>query len=493
MDKYLTTNQIKVILDNAPKGVDKEALLKKFGSSGYVIQGYNDEAKIAEEQKIQQDGAKANEFLAKSPLQQIFSKETAKELLPSAGGIAKDILVDTPVKIAKSVASVPVTVLSGGKKAIEGTYQSEAKQTASDVIEGKKPLVSALTPFLTVPLDVASTVGLGIGAKNLAQSTYKSAKPIVAEQIAKRQASKLASETANAEKIVGQIIQGTPEDVAIGKSALSKIDTKGIKTYEDLANTLDARIQSVSSKLDEALEQSPVRGELLRIGDMDKAIKVGEETVRNNFVDDALAQLKDFYTKTGNIERKTAIEQLITKGNSEGLSVKELNDLAKLHGQDLSGFNANGELASGLSKQAAENTRKGLKSTAREIFGNDSYVQADKELSNLIRTRDLVQNLETKVNTLKQKVTERGFGEKVGRIIFQVADKFTGGGLKGFIQSFVPRGEGLKIMNALDLEKALSKNLKAIENALNQKTEKGVIDSLNKIIKNSNTTLPKRS
>lgn len=478
MDKYLTKNQIKVILDNAPKQVDREALLRKFDSSGYVIQGYNDEEIVAEEQKIQEAGQKGKEFGEKSTLQQLFSKETAKQLLPQTGKIAKDILIDTPVKVAKSVASVPLTVATGGEKTIPGTYQSEAKETASDIIEGKKPLISSLTPFLTVPLDITATTGIGAGIKSTAKSTISKIKPIIAQ----RQATKLASETAKADKIIGQIIQGTPEDIITAKNALSQIDTKDIKTYEDLVSSLDTRIKLVSSKLDETLEQTPVRNELLRLGDMEKSIKVGNETVRQNYVEDALNQLRDFYTKTNNIEKKTAIEQLIKKGDVEGISVKELNDIAKLHGQDLSGFNASGELASGLSKQAAENTRAGVKSTAREIYGGDAYLQADKELSNLIRTRDLVQSVDKKVNQLKQRVTERGFGEEAGRLIFQIADKFTGGGLKGFVQSFIPRGQGLKVMNALDLEKALQKNLKAIDSALNQKTEKGIINALKKII-----------
>lgn len=464
-------------------------ILNKYKINGYVPQDKQpvnlkdrfaeiDALSTEQDKKIQADGVKANEFLGKSTLSQIFSKETAKELLPQAGKTAKDIFVDTPVKVVKSVATAPATIATGGAYTAEGTYQSEAKQTASDIIEGKKPLYSALTPFLTVPLDVTGTVGLGMGAKN----AIKGATPIVSEQLAKRQAAKLATETSNAEKIVGQIIQGTPEDIAGAKKALTSIDVKDIKTYEDLTSTLDDRIKAVSTKLDDTLEQTPTYNNLLKIGDMDKAIKVGDQTVRNNYVDEALNQLKDFYTKTNNIERKTAIEQLIQKGNTEGLSVKELNDIAKLHGQDLNGFNASGELASGLSKQAAENTRKGLKSTAREIYGGDAYAQADGELTNLIRTRDLVDDVATKVNTLKQRVTERGLGEKVGRLVFQVADKFTGGGLKGFVQSFIPRGQGLKVMNALDLESALQKNLKAIDKALNQKTEKGMIDALNSIL-----------
>ena len=139
--------------------------------------------KIQEQKKIQQEGAKANEFLGKSTLSQIFSKETARELLPQAGRIAKDIVVDTPIKVAKSLATAPATIATGGSYTAPGTYQSEAKQTASDIIEGKKPLISALTPFLTVPLDVTSTVGLGISAK----IALKASAPKVSEQLAKRE------------------------------------------------------------------------------------------------------------------------------------------------------------------------------------------------------------------------------------------------------------------------------------------------------------------
>lgn len=482
MDKYLTKNQIKVILDNAPKEIDREALLRKFDSSGYKIEGYNDEDIIAEQQKVQEAGQKGKEFGEKSTLQQLFSKETARELLPQTGKIAKDVFIDTPIKVVKSIATAPGTIATGGEYTAPGTFQAEAKETASDIIEGKKPLISSLTPFLTVPLDVTGTVGLGVGTSNLAKTGYKKAAPIVSEQLAKRQASRIAKETANADKIVGQIIQGTPEDIASAKKALSSIDIQGVKTYDDLNSVLDTRIKTISNKLDDTLEQSPIYNQPLKIGDMDKVITVDGATVRTNYVDDALNQLEDFYTKTNNIERKTAIQQLIKKGDTEGLSVKELNDIAKLHGQDLSGFNASGQLASGLSKQSAENTRKGLKSTAREIYGGDAYAQADAELSNLIKTRDLTKDMVDEVNKLQQKVQERSLGEKAGRLVFEVANLFTIGGLKGFVGAAIPRGRGLKTLNALDLESILSKNLKQLQNATNQKTEKGLINSLNKIL-----------
>jgi hypothetical protein len=485
MDKYLTKNQIKVILDNAPKEVNKEDLLKKFDSSGYTIQGYNDQDKIAAEQKanaqLQADGQQANDFLSKSPLGQIFSTNTLKEVPGAVGDVAKNVLYDTPKKIGASLADIPYQLATG--KDLPGTYQSEASQTANDIIDGNKPLLSALAPFIQVPLDVTSTAGLATGISKLGSTAIETAKPAIAKIQAQR-ALKQAEEVNN---IVGKIIQGTPEDITGAKNAISQIDTKGVKTYNDLGAALNDKIKAVSNGLDNTLEQSPVHNNLLKLGDMEKSITVGDQTVRHNYVDDALNQLKTFYSKTGNVAKETAIDQMIAKGNSEGLSVKELNDIAKLHGQDLNGFNANGELASGLSKQAAENTRLGVKSTAREIYGGDAYAQADKQLTDLLKTRDLVQGVDEKVNQLKQRVNERGFGEKVGRLVFQIANKFTGGGLQGFVQSFVPRGQGLKVMNALDLEKALSGNLNAVEKALNQKTENGAIKELNKIIESFNS------
>lgn len=42
-EKYITTDQIKIIVEGAPKGVDKERLVQSIVNKGYVIQGYNDQ------------------------------------------------------------------------------------------------------------------------------------------------------------------------------------------------------------------------------------------------------------------------------------------------------------------------------------------------------------------------------------------------------------------------------------------------------------------
>jgi len=291
---------------------------------------------------------------------------------------------------------------------------------------------------------------------------------------------KAAGKTETAEQLTGKIVQGKIEDIPKAQKVLSQVDTSKIKTYADLTKALDEKVKTVSGSLDSILEKNTT---VKKLNDLSTGIKIGDKTVSHNYVTDALEQLKSHFTSVNDIAGLEKINQLEAKATEKGLTVKEINDLAKLHGNTINAFNANGQAASGLTKQAAENTRTGLKTTARDIFGGSEYKALDKQISDTIRTKDLVGKVEEGVNKLKQRVTERGWGEKLGRLVFQVADKITGGGLKGFVQSFVPRGEGLKIMNALDLEKGLQKNLESLTKALSAKTEEEATTELNNILK----------
>lgn len=169
-----------------------------------------------------------------------------------------------------------------------------------------------------------------------------------------------------------------------------------------------------------------------------------------------------------------------------GLTIQEVNDLARLHGQELSGFNANGELASGLTKQAAENTRNGLKATVRQLAGDKGGKASeaiDKSISDTIRTRDLVGEVQSKVNDLQQKIKERTLGEKAGRLFSQVVNTLGLNTPKGAIEYFLGRGTGLKTLNALDLEKGLQEGLKAINSLVNTDTENSFIKAAQNFLK----------
>jgi hypothetical protein len=290
--------------------------------------------------------------------------------------------------------------------------------------------------------------------------------------------------------LVGTVVQGKTADIPKATKALSGIEVQGVKTYADLAKVLDTKIETISTKLDDVLSTRP---ETRKLKDLFTTSKVGEKAVKHNYVQDALEHLDELYAKTNDPVGREAIAQLKKKAVTQGLTIKEVNDLARAHGTEFGSkaFSKMGDPLTSVNAQAFENTRKGLKTTARTLFGDDTYKLADQELAALIRTRDLINNVAEGVNKLKQRITERGLGERVGRLLFQVADKFTGGGLKGFVQSFVPRGEGLKIMNALDLEKMLQKNLKQI-NALLQENlpEKTIIEKLEQMIAGGITKTP---
>lgn len=175
------------------------------------------------------EGEKAQKFLNKSTAGQLFSKETAKELPGQAFKTAKSLFVNTPVKVAKSLADIPYQLATG--KDLPGTYQQEARETAGDIIDGKKPLISALKPFVEVPLDVMTTAAGAKGIYNIGKSAVKNA-PAVYEKgkdlvTAGKNAIQNRSTIKNTAKTI-EAISETPKGVK-GAKAYQEIATKGRK------------------------------------------------------------------------------------------------------------------------------------------------------------------------------------------------------------------------------------------------------------------------
>lgn len=320
---------------------------------------------------------------------------------------------------------------------------------------------------------MGTLLGAGVGAASqVAGSTAK--------YIAGRK-DRIAKEFDNT---VGQVLQGKSSDISTGKRAFSHLETDGISTYKDLRDRANEKIEIFSNKLDEALETNP-NPKLL--DNLDLETSVGGQVVKHNYVTEALDQLDDFYSKTNNPNGRAQIAQIRAKAKTQGLTVKEVNDIARTHGEKLSAYNLNGELASGLTKQAAENTRNGLKATSRSNFGNKASQEADSAIASLIRVRTLAEEMVEKVNKLQQTVTKRGLFEKMGRLFGQVVDLTTGGFLGGATRSLIiPRGGGLKTLNALDIEKRLEKNLRLIREAAEPgASPQTIIKKLEEVIRNN--------
>lgn len=368
-------------------------------------------------------------------------------------------------------------VSAGGKQALGQTIKQVALQ------EAKAGAIAGLGSGLEETGGSGMPTGKALGtiAKSTALGAGLGAGLGAAAPIVGKAFTKVATKTTkDVDALIGTITRGNEAEIKSARKALQDIDTSEVKTYKDFVGVLNTKIETIANKLDSALA---TKTNTFKLSDLKTTEKVGQFNVSHNYVNDAIEELDNFYKKTNDPVGRAELAQIKSKAKETGLTVNEINGLARKHGEVLSGYNANGELASGLTKQGAENTRKGLKKTARELFGDDAFKAADEELSHLIRTRDLADDMAKKVLEMNQKITKRGLGERVGRLLFQIADMFTLGGARGFMSAAIPRGQGLKLLNVLDAEKMLGKTLKQINTLLEKDLpEQTIIQRLEEII-----------
>jgi len=269
--------------------------------------------------------------------------------------------------------------------------------------------------------------------------------------------------TESIDSTVGKIAQGAKSDIPSFKSGLENLDTSKVKTYSDLSKLADSKIKELSGAQDTLLSQDK---NLYKVQSL--ATKVGDKAAAHNYVIDAVNQLKDFYTKTNDVPNLQKVNDYIDKLDpikGTGLTLKDVNSIARMHGSDLSGYNANGELASGLTKQAAENTRQGLKNTVRNLLPDGTSKSLDKSISDIYTVRDLSKDMADKVNKLSQRLQNPNVLQKIGGVIGK-GMRFSGVGDLASNLLGIEKVPGAKTLNPLELEAKLSKNLGRINNAL---------------------------
>lgn len=256
--------------------------------------------------------------------------------------------------------------------------------------------------------------------------------------------------TLTPEEEIGKIIQGKTTDIPAAqrtfKTLSSNINPSKMSSRElsdTIQNKIDENMKTVDTHFSNDNNPHSMK-------DFNQTTGTGKSTIKTNYVEQAINQLKDFYSKTNDaqglsdiikLENKALGEPLTpkeinnlknknlkntnykppTKGKSKGLSSKELNDLAKEHGSTIKAFNANNEAASGLTKQAAENTRTGVKATARKILsennkkGSIEVTRLDKETSDAIHTKNLLDKQTEKEAIGVQKKGKQNFIDKFAK------------------------------------------------------------------------------
>lgn len=393
-----------------------------------------------------------------SPLAPLLG-QAAETISPEKGRAALQKSIDPATDFGKmAVDASRATRKALGKSEVP---DSGAGRKAQEDLGGLVRTVFDVAPLVQAPKVATKLKDTAVSTAKVGGKIVDGVVTKVGDAKAARTQSVMERASLGVDDLANKVSQGETKDipkVAQSLSSLDKADIKGVKTYRDLVSVYDDKISGISTKLDEALMTDP------KLRPLDSWVSKNG----HNYVVDAIDQLEQFYKKTNDVNGVEGMQQLRNKAQTEGLMTQEINDLARLHGRDLNAYNANNELASGLAKQAAENTRVGVKETAREAFGNEAFKAADLELSNLMRTRDLMKDMVEKVNDLKQKTVKYSPGEQVGRLVLQVANMLTGGAIKGFVAAALPRGKGIKVLNALEMEKNLQRNLQRI-NALSKK------------------------
>jgi len=276
-----------------------------------------------------------------------------------------------------------------------------------------------------------------IGAEYFANAGFKK---LTAVTIAK-QAEKVASQ---ADDVVGIIAQGRKADLPKAeralRNAISGVDVSEIKTADDLIGVMEGNRKGVMQAVDNILDLNPNKyKDVAPVSQaLDDFVELGEKT-RN----------------PGLVSQATALKNKMV---SEGLSAKEINNVARQYSAEFGqkAFSARtGEALTNVNAQAYENTRTAVKEYVRQFYDNDALKVLDGAYSDMARTEDLLRESAEAVNKARQKATQGGLP-----VLKDVPHpKFT---LGSFIDSTLGALRG-KPFTWKDWEKQLNANLRKLE------------------------------
>lgn len=370
----------------------------------------------------------------------LFSTKTLTNAAIGAGGgkllglVGKPLMDVTGKVIGKITPDIISDVASKGSAAIQ-RFASDHSVLPDAISKPLNKIPGQLENIANRPFNKVSSVASNPSIKNLIKPSN------------------------SVEEATGQIVQGGAEDVPVARRTLQSIDTTGVNTYKDLQDKINSNIKPIAEQVDKELSKDSTPKKL---NTFSQTIGQGKSGVKVNYVKQGINDLKSFYSKTGDAKGLSGIKTLENKSNTEGLTYKDVNDLAKIHGREINSFNANGEAASGLSKQAAENTRTGLKNISRQGLSGTKAKALDSKLSDLYHTKRLIDNQAEKVNAANQKSGKTGLVPKLIGKGIKLADTLTGSPLRAIGKEIGTVKGGLSHQ---EIEEKLANNLKIIKNS----------------------------
>lgn len=492
MEKYITTEQIKSIVENAPKGVDKAKLIDTISKKGYVIQGFNDQEYEKQKQQKSYGERLASDITGRmqdvaQPLKTAYETAIDKNISPSmrtVGTVAE--LGKVPLRAAGAAYGAVGDVIGQGVNSLTGDTQIktlEQQRAENPAYVGTEKLLGK--EGARTAADITNVLGgeiVGAAAKPVGKLIGKTAQEVFgAGKGAVSSISSAIKPLPSVERAIGQVSQGKIGDMKSFEKALSTIDLKGIKSYDQLNAKFDEVIPALSERVDSELLKDTVIKPLSAFKTTLKT--TSGKPIEVNYVQNAIKDLAELYDKTGDVVKKAELDDLLAQGDNLELTNKTVNDISRQYGQefgDKAFSKVTGEPLTSVNSQKFETTRKGLKDVARSGLGGKEAKSLDDLLSSVYDAKKLTAKTSEAVNKLKQRIDERGWVSKAAYNVVKGVDTLSGGVVRGVTDAVLNRGTGLKTLNALDLEKNLERNLSIIEKALQAKTEKEFVETLSK-------------
>ena len=278
-------------------------------------------------------------------------------------------------------------------------------------------------------------------------------------------------------ELTGRITGATGEEVPTATKGLQGIDLttplkKGAE-YKDFSSRLEKGGAESQKVADEGYAKNPNKYTTNELTTKTTSGKFGV-----NYVKQALSDLKDLYsvTKEGGGNALERIKGFQTKLSQEGLTATDINNISKEYGKQFKAFKTNNQIKAGKIAAGAENVRSGLKDTARNLLTDDAAKIADKQTSDIIKTKEMVDELNTKVDAFKNNFRPGSPLQKMGAMVARIVDRVSGGAVKGIFKELLGAsgaGEGTKL-NILQLQKELQKNIDLFNKVNKMKPEEGV-------------------
>src|SRR3990167_919918 len=292
------------------------------------------------------------------------------------GGEAAGFVGDVAFEGIKAVA--PESVEQFVSTGVEKVAKTGIAQMISDKYNTFKQRFPEAAKDVEAIFNIGALIPVGAGVGKLATKTTEKIAEKTGQALEASRLARVESAAKELDEVVGKIIQGKTGDIPKAAQALRLVDTEGVKTYKELGERIDDRIELFSTKMDDYLDAQ--KGNLTR----DKLVtitEVGDEVVEQTFVNDALTQLQELYTATKDAPALAKVSQLGAKLDSEGLTRRELNDLAREYGAEFKNkaFSKLGDPLTSVNAQAFENTRKGIKNVVRSLTEGDAPKLIDSQ------------------------------------------------------------------------------------------------------------------